>query len=73
MGGPGTVFIEERLSKTEWQSRLYVDGNGLSVPKPVVVYEVNPRVARENLTIEDDNGAPVHFDHLLLKNRVRAV
>ena len=72
MGGPGTVFFEERLTKTEWQSRLYIDGRDLGVPKPVVVSEVNPRVARENLTIDDDNGAPVHFDHLLLENRVGA-
>ena len=66
------MFFEERLTKTVWQSRLYIDGQDLGKPKPVVVSEVNPRVARENLTIDDDNGAPVHFDHLLLKNRVGA-
>lgn len=71
MGGPGTVFFEERLTKTVWQSRLYIDGQGLKKPKPIILSEINPRIARENLTIEDDNGAHVHFDHLLLKNRVR--
>ena len=50
------MFFEERLSKTVWQSRLYIDGNGLRIPKPVVISEVNPRVARENLTIAADNG-----------------
>lgn len=70
MGGPGTVFFEERLSGTEWQSRLYIDGRGLQIPKPVVLSQINPRLARENLTIFDSNKAAVHFDHLLLQNRV---
>lgn len=73
MGGPGTVFFEEKITKTTWQSRLYIDGQNLDIPKPVIVSEVNPRLARENIIIEDNNGAWLHFDHLLLQNKVIAV
>lgn len=69
MGGPGTVFIEDKTSEFEYQSRLYLDGQNLSPAKPVVIWEKNPRVLASNETL--DNNADVSFDHLMLNKKVR--
>ena len=67
-GGPGTVFIEDRLSEFEYQSRLYLDGNDIYHAKPVIIWEKNPRVLASNETL--DNNADVSFDHLMLNKKV---
>lgn len=69
MGGPGTVFIEDKTSEFEYQSRLYLDGKNLSPAKPVVIWEKNPRVLASNETL--DNNADVSFDHLMLNKKVQ--
>lgn len=72
MGGPGTVFIQDMLVRDlDWKYRLYVDGRDLDPPKPLVINETNPLVHTHNVI--HDNEASISFDHLMLKNKVRAV
>ena len=68
MGGPGTVFIEDRVEEFTYQSRLYLDGRDLSTPKPVVVNEKNPRHA--DAEKPTTNNAHLDFEHLVLNNIV---
>ena len=69
MGGPGTVFVEDRITEFTYQSRLYLDGRDLYPPKPVVVNELNPRhVGSEK---PNTNNADLDFEHVLLNNKVR--
>lgn len=67
-GGPGTVFVEDSLG-LEYQRRLYLDGNDLEIPKPVVIWERNPTVVDANETLPND--ADIHFDHVMLNRKVR--
>ena len=69
IGGPGSVFMEDMLVRgITWENRLYVDGQNVDIPKPLVVYEKNPRVlAYSN---ELDNNADVSFDHVMLMKKV---
>ena len=70
MGGPGTVFIEDRIEAFTYQSRLYLDGRDLFPPKPVVINEKNPRhVGAEK---PNTNNADLDFEHVLLNNKVHA-
>jgi len=48
--------------------RLYLDGRGLVLPKPVVVDEINPRHATS--TTPNTNNAHLDFEHLTLNNNV---
>ena len=68
MGGPGTVFIEDRVAEFTYQSRLYLDGRDLATPKPVVVTEKNPRHADSEKP--NTNDAHLDFEHLVLNNIV---
>ena len=69
MGGPGTVFFQDMLVRDlEWQTRLYVDGGNLELPKPVVLVEKNPRFIERNMVHR--NLADVGFEELLLQNMV---
>ena len=67
-GGPGTVFIEDRVEEFTYQSRLYLDGRDLYPPKPVVVNEKNPRHAESEKPTT--NSAHLDFEHLVLNNVV---
>ena len=68
MGGPGTVFVEDRVTEFTYQSRLYLDGRNLFPPKPVVVNELNPRhIGSEK---PNTNNADLDFEHVLLNNMV---
>ena len=49
-------------------SRLYLDGRGLVLPKPVVVDEINPRHVTS--TTPNTNNAHLDFEHLTLNNNV---
>lgn len=71
IGGPGSVFVEDRVTLYTYQSRLYVDGNSLTSPKPLVVWERNPRIVSNNVPI--DNGAHLNFDHMMLNRKVDTV
>ena len=64
-GGPGTVFVEDKLAEFTYQSKLYLDGKSLDPPKPVVVNYRNPR-GNETLA----NDADLNFHHLMLNNKV---
>lgn len=67
-GGPGTVFVEDEIAEFVYESKLYLDGRMLAVPKPVVVNHKNPRHSSDNQTL--DNNADLNFDHLMLNNMV---
>ena len=68
-GGPGSVFMQDMIVRDrEWHSRLYVDGNGVDPPKPLIIDAKNP--VYEQYNIEVDNKADVHFDELMLNNKV---
>ncbi|KAL4230250.1 hypothetical protein ACF0H5_010636 [Mactra antiquata] len=68
IGGPGTVFIEDKLSPFTYQTRLYLDGQGLVIPKPVIINEINPRhVVEFTQGFNNTNNALLDFEHLLLK------
>ena len=67
-GGPGTVFIEDKLEAFTYQSRLYLDGRNLYPPKPVVVNEKNPRHA--DATKPTTNNADLDFEQIMLNNMV---
>ena len=63
------MFMEDMLVRDlQWHSRLYVDGRNVQPPKPLVVYERNPRAQEYGLIHE--NGADLFFDHVLLENNV---
>ena len=68
MGGPGTVFVEDRTEPYTYQSRLYLDGRNLYPTKPVVVNEKNPRHA--TAAKPTGNNADLDFQHVLLNNIV---
>lgn len=70
-GGPGTVFIEDRMDEFTYQSRLYLDGRDLYPPKPVVVNELNPRHA--SAAKPNTNDADLDFEHIVLNNMVSPV
>ncbi|KAH3880016.1 hypothetical protein DPMN_003928 [Dreissena polymorpha] len=65
-GGPGTVFIEDKKGPFEYQSRLYIDGRNLLIPKPVVVNELNPRHVTDS-TQKTTNNANLDFEHLTVQ------
>ena len=51
--------------------RLYLDGNNLVLPKPVVVYELNPRhVTNAASGLVNTNGANLDFEHVMLNRNV---
>ena len=68
MGGPGTVFVEDRKEAFTYQSRLYVNGRNLEPPKPIVINEKNPRHA--SAAKATTNKADLDFEHILLENIV---
>ena len=69
VGGPGTVFIEDMLVRDLlWKSRLYVNGDHLDPPKPVVLNERNPRMVERGLVHR--NLADIGFDELMLEKKV---
>ena len=70
-GGPGTVFIEDRLEPFTYQSRLYLDGRDLYPTKPVVIYEKNPRHATAQKPTT--NNADIDIEHIMLNNMVRVL
>ena len=68
MGGPGTVFVEDRMTAFTYQSRLYIYGLDLQPPKPIVINEKNPR--HTVASSQTSNNADLDFEHLLLENSV---
>lgn len=51
--------------------RLYIDGQNLMLPKPLVVSEINPRHVRDaEKGIETSNKAQLDFEHVMLVQQV---
>ena len=68
-GGPGSVFVQDMLVRnTEWEFRLYVDGQNAEPPKPLFINETNPIIHRHGIV--HDNMASLSFDHMLLQHKV---
>lgn len=69
MGGPGSVLVEDCVQDYYCQTRLYLDGNMLQKPKPLIITEKNPRLA-EKQSQPIPNGADISIDELMLNNMV---
>ena len=51
--------------------RLYIDGQNLMIPKPLVVNEVNPRHVKEAAEgLQTSNNAQLDFEHVMLIQHV---